>query len=939
MRLGLLVAMGLLVGAATALVVEGPQLALRVAGARIQRAAAARGWALSWKTVVARGSERIDVRDVGLALPGARVRSCARADRVVVHWRPRSLLAGLVHIEAIEVHGLHLHADLTPGARDRCVAALRRMLGRSSRAPAANDRSSGGWLKLAPSLPRIEVDGGELEFQGLDRVFAGAPERTVLGNLKLTLRDDSVLQGRHRWRLSGHAAVARLDTAIAITGAWDVPDGGRPSLSVRLERPLAVQRGAWSARVGALQWRLGEPIAIEDVDVQRHERSGDEALAAVHVDKILVAVDRDLRRVTRVQVAHPVVRARGAAAVEALDALVRVALPALVGRDATVPARSAPGTGTAGAVPAVEPPAAAAENGAERLRAALAAWGTNVVGATERVAQGLLRWAEVWPGVEVRVEDGQVSLAGSAPGDSVRQAAADRVFVHLAPGDDGRVVFELSYRAAFTGKPRPGRIRAVLAPGAGTVDVEAAFEQVALGALPHLPAWLLARAPAAAVRDFHGTLHWSRAERGGSLDLAGRIQGVRIDRPAVAAQPVGPLDGRLHVRLTVDGAGGALEVPELDWESAEAHIQASGKLHWDAQRATVEAHLDVPRQRLSALLAALPEGLAPVLDGVVARGRLEAHFELSFSTDALADLVFRPNIELSHVRVLEVPPRLRPQRYRAAFDHRIEEPDGTVYEIHTGPGTAHWTAYDDIAGWMTAAVVTTEDARFFQHHGFSPFAMREAIAQDLEAGKFVRGASTISQQVAKNLFLRRAKTLARKLQEIALTWWLEQNFTKEEILALYFNIIEFGPGIYGIRPAAAYYFDKDPADLSLLESLFLVSIVPNPKKYHRMFRRRKLTRAWKSRLRSYAHAMLERGFITQAQFDAFDPDALTFRPRKGPFLHRDAVQLVHVVEESSAHPPRRSTSRVVEGRQHGRADSPASSHRAPPTAGHEEVAP
>jgi membrane peptidoglycan carboxypeptidase len=102
----------------------------------------------------------------------------------------------------------------------------------------------------------------------------------------------------------------------------------------------------------------------------------------------------------------------------------------------------------------------------------------------------------------------------------------------------------------------------------------------------------------------------------------------------------------------------------------------------------------------------------------------------------------------------------------------------------------------------------------------------------LKAGRFVRGGSTVTMQLAKNLYLHREKTLSRKLQEAVLTMLLEQSLTKEQILELYLNVIEFAPGLYGIGPAAAHYFHSTPRELSLGQALYLVTLLPNPKSQH-----------------------------------------------------------------------------------------------------------
>ena len=129
--------------------------------------------------------------------------------------------------------------------------------------------------------------------------------------------------------------------------------------------------------------------------------------------------------------------------------------------------------------------------------------------------------------------------------------------------------------------------------------------------------------------------------------------------------------------------------------------------------------------------------------------------------------------------------------------------------------------------------MTCEDPTFFTHKGFINEAFRQSILKNLRTNKFARGGSTISMQLVKNIFLTREKTISRKLEEILLVYILENNriSTKERMLEVYFNIIEWAPDVYGIGEASQFYFQKKPIDLTLKECLFLATIIPSPKKF------------------------------------------------------------------------------------------------------------
>jgi hypothetical protein len=142
-----------------------------------------------------------------------------------------------------------------------------------------------------------------------------------------------------------------------------------------------------------------------------------------------------------------------------------------------------------------------------------------------------------------------------------------------------------------------------------------------------------------------------------------------------------------------------------------------------------------------------------------------------------------------------------------------------------------YTPLDQLSPYLRKCVLTTEDPSFFYHRGFIDEAFRQSIIKNIRKRKFARGASTISMQLVKNVFLTREKTISRKLEEILLVYILENNriSSKERMLEVYFNIIEWGPNVYGIGEASQFYFQKRPSELTLNECLFLATIIPRPK--------------------------------------------------------------------------------------------------------------
>lgn len=141
-----------------------------------------------------------------------------------------------------------------------------------------------------------------------------------------------------------------------------------------------------------------------------------------------------------------------------------------------------------------------------------------------------------------------------------------------------------------------------------------------------------------------------------------------------------------------------------------------------------------------------------------------------------------------------------------------------------------WVSLDRIAADMQLAIVAAEDQLFFQHSGFDLNSIRQARAQAAAGGR-VRGASTLSQQTSKNLFLTPHRSMLRKGLEAWLTFWLELACSKARILELYANIVEFGPGIYGVEAAAQHYFQRPASDLTARQSAQLAAVLPNPYRF------------------------------------------------------------------------------------------------------------
>ncbi|WP_306535071.1 transglycosylase domain-containing protein [Geobacter sp.] len=160
---------------------------------------------------------------------------------------------------------------------------------------------------------------------------------------------------------------------------------------------------------------------------------------------------------------------------------------------------------------------------------------------------------------------------------------------------------------------------------------------------------------------------------------------------------------------------------------------------------------------------------------------------------------------------------------------QVRDWHGEYHPLTVGPKNRYWTPSGSIPAEMKWAVILAEDANFYKHEGIDVKAIKNAIKYDLEKKSFARGASTITQQVAKNLFLSREKTITRKVKEIVLAKRMEEELTKGRIIELYLNVVELGPMVYGIGHGARYYFGKPASALTPRECAFLASMLPGPR--------------------------------------------------------------------------------------------------------------
>lgn len=195
----------------------------------------------------------------------------------------------------------------------------------------------------------------------------------------------------------------------------------------------------------------------------------------------------------------------------------------------------------------------------------------------------------------------------------------------------------------------------------------------------------------------------------------------------------------------------------------------------------------------------------------------------------------------------------------------VRDWQGEEHPFQLGPANRYWTPLARIPKEMQWAVIVAEDASFYEHEGIDVPALKEAIKYDLEHRSLARGASTITQQVAKNVFLSRDKSLWRKLRELPIAWRLEEELTKGRILELYLNVVELGPRVFGVGHGARHHFGKPASQLTPAECAFVAAILPGPRvAYNPQLKPAKV----KSRAARILKLMRGRGVLDEAGYAA-----------------------------------------------------------------------
>ena len=360
-----------------------------------------------------------------------------------------------------------------------------------------------------------------------------------------------------------------------------------------------------------------------------------------------------------------------------------------------------------------------------------------------------------------------------------------------------------------------------------------------------------------------------------------------VDHRAIADDRVGPYAlsarGRATLGWSVPTPAAPSRVYALTLEDVvlglgQTEVLMKASVEAAPQLRKVSAEVATGRVTAEQLVSAFPPGLLPHLQPLRAIGTASLSARIALDVERPDDTVFDVSARLDDLKVTRMNSAIDFDRLRDRFVTRFEMPNGEVIRRETGPNSERWTPLDQIVPLLPVAVVTQEDGGFWNHKGVSLLHLRGSLATNLERGRFARGGSTLTMQLARNVFLNRHKTLSRKLEEVIVAWLMEQTFSKDELITLYLNVVEFGPHLFGIGDAARHYFDKRPAELTPVEVAWLVRLLPGPRRHYAQFEAgetKEYYRTWMQRLLDLLHT---RGHLPTEQWSAARPLDLRFAP-------------------------------------------------------------
>ena len=339
---------------------------------------------------------------------------------------------------------------------------------------------------------------------------------------------------------------------------------------------------------------------------------------------------------------------------------------------------------------------------------------------------------------------------------------------------------------------------------------------------------------------------------------------LTLQHKFLASRPIGPVHGKLEGQLSVRGDrdGKVVTVHALQLTAGAVKLELGGQVK-QGKETEVDVHLRMRPTSCHQILTSLPGGFAPTLRGLVLTGKLGVRASFKLDTADLDSTDLQLVMSPLGCKVVHDPPAADASTLRNPVTINTISASGEPARWELGPANERFRTFDQMSPYVRAAFVASEDNLFFRHDGFDRRMILRALIANLKSGRPIKGASTISQQVVKNVFLSHNRTVSRKFQEAVLTWRMEQRISKKRIMELYLNLVELGPGIYGVPLAAQVYFDKRAKFLTPLQTAHLAMLTPSPRRLSRQNSGPKLSPEWMKRLHWVLRKMRRNHFITK----------------------------------------------------------------------------
>ncbi len=816
-----------------------------------------------------------------------------------------------LRVDEVSLTGVRADLRDRPNATNPAKRLVRTMLEMIRPSDTPKGKTSGGAsgvLKyLDPTPPEVHVKDLSVMVTvppAARRLGLTLPESVTLSGADLTLEppDDA---DNESLALTLRFAETSLDPGHGVTfSASGSRSGGVERFEARFDRPLRFYLGKRVVGIGAVAW---SPDGVVLTDIQLSVPMGSDGAtvgAAVEIDMLRLEPEPLTLRAAALAEAE---RTGGSLAAALLNSIERlhVAKPRVlltVERDGRhnfmdlLPVRLAAGSvgGSAGAETPLSVLVDAARAASQELQTAqgwevpetsslrgtLTKLGDATAARTQRLAKHVGSLLARFPLNDVQLDDGSVylTLAGE-------ELPIDKLSVR-GRRIDGGVELSSAY-VSQDGSDKPTRLSVRVQPGGAAFDADIQLPSFALRRVADLLPASVSLEPGALAHGVSLKTSWSEAT--GRLKVTGdlSVAGLRLALPAVAREPMRNLDVGLSLDATIDPGAETIALTNTVIRRRNIAIDVDATLSSFRRSPTLDLRLNLRSAQVQDVIDALPRELIPRLEGLRADGVLSWPVDIHLPALNIDGLRIDSRPQLHGFRLLSMGRRLDLAQARRALTYRIRRSDGSIGQRTVGPMTSGWVDYADINPYLVKAVTTTEDGSFFRHRGIAYFAIEESIKTNLKEMRYVRGGSTVTQQLVKNLFLDFHKTAGRKIEELFIAWQLEKSLSKQEIMALYLNAIEFGPGIYGIGNASKTFFGKPPAELNLAQCMYLSSIIPSPRKHYAHFTRGRVSDSYHRYVKKLIGVMLKRKRITEQEYLAAAPYLPRFKgdepePEPGP---------------------------------------------------------